>query len=100
MIVARNCPESFEPDTMMKSSVPPHAAALPPLVAAYVEATNMPTAQEKPSSQCVAADPASVCSYPLTARLRETSTEVLYHVATRSSTFSGWVEGQPDRGER
>jgi hypothetical protein len=60
MIVARNCLESFEPDTMMKSSVPPHAAALPPLVAAYVEATNMPTAQEKPSSQCVAADPALV----------------------------------------
>ena len=40
MIVARNCPASFEPDTMMKSSVPPNAAALPPLVAAYVEATN------------------------------------------------------------
>jgi acyl-CoA hydrolase len=31
----------FEPDTMMKSSVPPNApVALPPLVAAYVEATN------------------------------------------------------------
>jgi hypothetical protein len=31
----------FEADTMMKSSVPPNApVALPPLVAAYVEATN------------------------------------------------------------
>ena len=31
----------FEPDTMTKSSVPPNApVALPPLVAAYVEATN------------------------------------------------------------
>ena len=41
MFVACNCLASFEPDTMMKSSVPPNAAvALPPLVAAYVEATN------------------------------------------------------------
>jgi hypothetical protein len=31
----------FEADTMVKSSVPPNASvALPPLVAAYVEATN------------------------------------------------------------
>ena len=41
MFVVCNCPASFEPDTMMKSSVPPNApVALPPLVAAYVEATN------------------------------------------------------------
>ena len=41
MFVARNCPVPFEPDAMMKSSDPPNApAALPPLVAAYVEATN------------------------------------------------------------
>jgi hypothetical protein len=37
----RNGPHGFEPDTMTKSSVPPNArVALPPLVAAYVEATN------------------------------------------------------------
>jgi hypothetical protein len=37
----RNCPAPFESDTMMKSPVPPNApVALPPLVAAYVEATN------------------------------------------------------------
>ena len=41
MFVACNCPTPFELDTMMKSSVPPNApVALPPLVAAYVEATN------------------------------------------------------------
>jgi hypothetical protein len=41
MFVARNCPAAFEPDTMTKSSVPPNPlVALPPLVAAYVEATN------------------------------------------------------------
>jgi hypothetical protein len=41
MFVARNCPAPFEPDTMMKSFAPPNApVALPPLVAAYVEATN------------------------------------------------------------
>jgi hypothetical protein len=41
MFVARDCPPSFEPDIMMKSSVPPSTpVALPPLVAAYVEATN------------------------------------------------------------
>jgi hypothetical protein len=41
MLVAYICPAPFEPDTMMRSSVPPDApAALPPLVAAYVEATN------------------------------------------------------------
>ena len=42
MFVACNCPVPFEPDTpMMKSSVPPNApVTLPPLVAAYVQATN------------------------------------------------------------
>jgi hypothetical protein len=41
MLVACNCPASFEADTVVKSSVPPNApVALPPLVAAYVEATN------------------------------------------------------------
>src|ERR1700728_1797214 len=41
MFVARNCPAAFEPDTMTKSSVAPNPlVALPPLVAAYVEATN------------------------------------------------------------
>ena len=41
MLVACNCQASFEPDPTMKSSVPPNApVALPPLVAAYVEATN------------------------------------------------------------
>jgi hypothetical protein len=40
-LVARNCLASFEADTMMKCSVPPNApVALPPLVAAYVQATN------------------------------------------------------------
>jgi hypothetical protein len=35
------CPERFEADTMVRSSVPPNAPfALPPLVAAYVDATN------------------------------------------------------------
>ena len=41
MFVARNRPAAFEPDVMMKSPVPPKApAAVPPLVAVYVEATN------------------------------------------------------------
>jgi hypothetical protein len=41
MFVARNCTAAFESDTMMKSSAPPNTpVALPPLVAAYVEATN------------------------------------------------------------
>jgi hypothetical protein len=36
-----NCSAPFEPGTMMKSPVPPNVSvALPPLVAAYVEATN------------------------------------------------------------
>ena len=35
------CVATYEPDRMMKSSVPPNTpVALPPLVAAYVEATN------------------------------------------------------------
>ena len=41
MFVVCNCPALFEPDTMMESSVPPNAPiALPPLGAAYVDATN------------------------------------------------------------
>ena len=41
MFVARNRPAAFEPDVMMKSLVPPNKpAAVPPLVAVYVEATN------------------------------------------------------------
>jgi hypothetical protein len=41
MFVVCNCPALFESDTMIKSSVPPNAPiALPPLGAAYVEATN------------------------------------------------------------
>ena len=41
MFVAPQRSARFEPDTMTKSSVPPNApVALPPLVAAYVEATN------------------------------------------------------------
>jgi hypothetical protein len=41
MFVARNRPAAFEPDVMMKSPVPPNTpAAVPPLVAVYVEATN------------------------------------------------------------
>jgi hypothetical protein len=41
MLVACNCAAAFETDTMMKSSVPPNTpAALSPLMAAYVEATN------------------------------------------------------------
>jgi hypothetical protein len=41
MLLACNCAEAFGPDTMMKSSAPPNASVdLPPLVAAYVEATN------------------------------------------------------------
>jgi hypothetical protein len=41
MFVAPQRSAGFEPDTMTKSSVPPNApVALPPLVAAYVEATN------------------------------------------------------------
>jgi hypothetical protein len=41
MFVARNRPAAFEPDVMMKPPVPPDTpAAVPPLVAAYVEATN------------------------------------------------------------
>jgi hypothetical protein len=40
MLVARNCPAPFEADTMI-SSVPPNGpVALPPPVAAHVEATN------------------------------------------------------------
>jgi hypothetical protein len=41
MFIACACSATFEPDTMKKSSVPPHLpVALPPLVADYVEATN------------------------------------------------------------
>ena len=41
MFVVSNCPALFEPDTTMESSVPPNAPiALPPLGAAYVDATN------------------------------------------------------------
>jgi len=41
MFVAPQRSARFEPDTMTKSSVSPNApAALPPLMAAYVEATN------------------------------------------------------------
>jgi hypothetical protein len=41
MFVAPQRSARFEPDTMTKPSVPPNApAALPPLMAAYVEATN------------------------------------------------------------
>jgi hypothetical protein len=41
MFVTCNYPTSFEPDTMMKFSVPPNVpVVLPPLVAAYVEVTN------------------------------------------------------------
>ena len=41
MFVAPQRSARFEPDTMTKSSVPPNApVALPPLVAAYVDATN------------------------------------------------------------
>jgi hypothetical protein len=42
MFIACACSATFELDTMNKSSVPPHlpVAALPPLVADYVEATN------------------------------------------------------------
>jgi hypothetical protein len=41
MSVERKYPAPFEPDTMVKSFVPQNApVALPPLLAAYVEATN------------------------------------------------------------
>jgi hypothetical protein len=41
MSVARNYPTPFEPDTMIKSFVPPNIpTSLPPLVADFVEATN------------------------------------------------------------
>jgi hypothetical protein len=41
MLLACNCAKAFGPDTMMKSFAPPNASVdLPPLVAAYVEATN------------------------------------------------------------
>ena len=41
MLVACSCPALFEPDTMIESSVPLNAPiALPPLGAAYADATN------------------------------------------------------------
>jgi hypothetical protein len=41
MFVARDRPSGFRTDVIMKSPVPPNPpAAVPPLVAAYVEATN------------------------------------------------------------
>jgi hypothetical protein len=41
MFAARNRSATFEPDVMMKSPVPPNTpAAVPSLVAVYVEATN------------------------------------------------------------
>jgi hypothetical protein len=41
MLVACNCPAGFEPDNMTEPPVPTNTSiALPPLVAAFVEATN------------------------------------------------------------